>query len=120
VLIQVIDYLVDIIFLNRDYESLNNLWQPDTMSKISVLYAMGLLNPFLFTHIFIKSRKGTGIPEGVRYGVIIWLFVIVPIYHTLWEFLPIPYALIFRWTLFGLLEILIARIIVAVIYKPAG
>jgi hypothetical protein len=94
VAIQLMGYIVDITFLNRDYESLNSLWRSDATSKIWVAYVIGLLVSLLLTYIFIKGREGKGIPEGVRYGITIWLFAIAPIYHTLWVFLPIPYALI--------------------------
>jgi len=42
----------------------------------------------------------------------------VPMNHSMWVLLPIPYLLIFRWTLFALLKMLIAGILAAVIYKP--
>jgi hypothetical protein len=118
VVIQAMRYIVDTVLLNKDYESLQTFWREDTVSKIWLAYVMALLVSLLFTYIFIKGREGKGIQEGVRYGIIIWLFAFVPIYHTLWVFVPIPYALIFRWTLFALLQTLVAGIIVATIYKP--
>lgn len=54
----------------------------------------------------------------MRFGIIIWLFVTVPMNHFMWVLLPIPYWIVFRWLLFGLLQMLIAGILVAVIYKP--
>ena len=118
VVIQAIDYIMDTIVLNKDYESLQTFWREDTVSRIWLAYVMALLISFLFTYIFVKGREGKGIPEGVRFGIVIWLFAIVPLYHTLWVFVSIPYALIFRWTLFGLLQTLVAGIIVAAIYRP--
>jgi hypothetical protein len=82
------------------------------------MYVIGVLVSLLFTYIFIKGREGKGISEGVRFGIIIWLFVAVPMNHSMWVLLPIPYLLIFRWTLFALLKMLIAGILAAVIYKP--
>jgi len=77
-----------------------------------------VLVALLFTYIFIKGREGKGIAEGVRYGIIIWLFVNVPMSVGMWVLLPIPYMIIIQWMLFSLLEMLIAGILVAVIYKP--
>jgi len=118
VVIQAMRYIVDTVLLNKDYESLQTFWRENTVSRIWLAYGMALLVSLLFTYIFIKGREGKGIQEGVRYGIIIWLFAFVPIYHTLWVFVPIPYSLIFRWTLFGLLQTFVAGIIVAAIYKP--
>jgi hypothetical protein len=99
-------------------ESLKALMRPDFASKAWVMYVFSALVALLFTYIFIKGREGKGIAEGVRYGIVMWLFITVPMNHSMWAMMAIPYATIFRWMLFGLLEMLIAGILVAVIYKP--
>lgn len=117
---QGMEFLINGVFMKTAIESLKSLWRPDIESKMWVMYIMNLLSWLLFTYIFIKGREGKGISEGVRFGIIIWLFAVVPMYHFLWVLLPIPYLFIFRSMLFGLLEILIAGILVAVIYKPVA
>jgi hypothetical protein len=118
VVVQAMDFVINNVFLKTAYDSLSSLWRPDMMSKMWVMYVIGVLVSLLFTYIFIKGREGKGISEGVRFGIIIWLFVAVPMNHSMWVLLPIPYLLIFRWTLFALLKMLIAGILAAVIYKP--
>lgn len=120
VVTQVMGYVIDNFILKSMYDSLKGLWRPDMMSKIWVMYIMGLLFSLIFTYVFIKGREGKGIQEGVRYGIIIWLFVIVPMYHSMWVVFPIPYTLILKWTLYGLLTALIGGILAAVIYKPSA
>jgi uncharacterized PurR-regulated membrane protein YhhQ (DUF165 family) len=115
VVVQAMDFVINEVFIN---ESLKSLWRPDMMSRMWVMYLIGVMVALLFTYIFIKGREGKGISEGVRYGIIIWLFVNVPMGASLWVLLPIPYMIVFRALLFGLLEMLIAGILVAVIYKP--
>lgn len=117
---QAMSYVIDNFILMRDYEKLNNLWRPDLMSKVWLMYVIGFLVAFMFTFIFIKGREGKGIQEGVRFGIIIWLFTTVPSSLNLWILFPIPMALIVRWILYGLLTSLIGGILAAVIYKPAG
>jgi uncharacterized PurR-regulated membrane protein YhhQ (DUF165 family) len=118
VVVQVMDFVIDEVFLKNDIESLKSLWRPDMKSKMWAMYLVGALAALLFTYIFVKGREGKGISEGVRYGIIIWLFVHVPMGASWWVLLPIPHMTIFRNLLFGLLEMLIAGILVAVIYKP--
>jgi hypothetical protein len=118
VVVQGMEFVINNVFMKSAYESLKSLWRPDMTSKMWVMYVVGLLVSLLFTYIFIKGREGKGIAEGVRFGIIIWLFVAVPMDLTMWVLLPIPYMLILRWILFALLEMLIAGILVAVIYKP--
>lgn len=118
VAVQAMEALINGVFMKAAYDSLSSLWRPDMMSKMWVMYIIGVLVALLFTYIFIKGREGKGISEGVRFGILIWLFVSVPMNHAMWVLLPIPYVMIIRWMLFSLLEMLIAGILVAVIYKP--
>jgi uncharacterized PurR-regulated membrane protein YhhQ (DUF165 family) len=118
VVVQAMDFVINEVFMKNANESLKSLWRPNMMSRMWVLYVVGVLVALLFTYIFVKGREGKGITEGVRYGIIIWLFVSVPMSVSMWVLLPIPYIIILRWMLFGLLEMLVAGILVAVIYKP--
>jgi len=118
VAVQAMDFIINEVFMKSANESLKSLWRPDMMSKVWVMYVLGVILAFLFTYIFIKGREGKGIAEGVRFGLIIWLFTIVPMNLSMWVMLPIPFIIVVRWTLFGLLEMLIAGILVAVIYRP--
>ena len=120
VVVQAMDFVINEVFMKSANESLKSLWRPDMMSRMWVMYLIGVMVALLFTYIFIKGREGKGISEGVRYGIIIWLFVSVPMGASLWVLLPIPYMIVFRALLFGLLEMLVAGILVAVIYKPVA
>ena len=111
-------YVVDNFILRSEYESLRNLWRSDITSKMWVTYTISLLISLMFTYIFIKGREGRGILEGVRFGIVIWLFAVVPWHHFVWVMFPIPYSLIIKWTLYDLVTVLVAGILVAVIYKP--
>jgi len=118
VVVQAMEFVINELFMKGANELLKSLWRPNMMSRMWVMYVVGVLIALLFTYIFIKGREGKGIAEGVRYGIIIWLFFNVPMNVSMWVMLPIPYIIILRWMLFGLLEMLVAGILVAVIYKP--
>jgi len=118
VVVQAMELVINNVLMKSSNESLMSLWRPNMMSRMWVMYAVGVLVALLFTYIFVKGREGKGITEGVRYGIIIWLFVSVPMSVSMWVLLPIPYIIILRWMLYGLLEMLVAGILVAVIYKP--
>lgn len=118
VAVQAMEFVINNVFMRAATESLKALWRPDMASKMWAMYVAGALVSLLFTYIFVKGREGKGITEGVRYGIVIWLFVSVPMSAYMWATLPISYTIIIRWILFGLLEMLIAGILVASIYKP--
>ena len=113
-------YFIETVILRRDYESLSDLLRPDVLSTVWLMFVVGLLVAFAFTYIFVKGREGKGILEGVRFGIVIWLFVTVPTGLGAWMMFPIPITMIGKWALMGLLLNLISGILVAAIYKPAG
>ncbi len=118
VVVQAMEFVINEVLIKSAYESLKNLWRPNMASKMWVMYVVGLLVSLLFTYIFIKGREGKGVAEGVRFGIIMWLFVSIPMDLSMWVLLPIPHMLLFKWILFALVEMLVAGILVAVIYKP--
>jgi uncharacterized PurR-regulated membrane protein YhhQ (DUF165 family) len=118
VVVQALDLVTNAVFMKSANESLKGLWRPNMMSRMWVMYVVGAVVTLLFTYIFVKGREGKGIAEGVRYGIIIWLFVSAPMNVSMWVLLPIPHIIVLRWMLIGLLEMLIAGILVAVVYKP--
>lgn len=120
VVVQAMDFIVNEVFMKSANETLKSLWRPDMMSRIWVMYVIGALVALLFTYIFIKGREGKGIPEGIRFGVIIWLFVTVPWGASMWVLLPISWKIILKGLIYGLLEMIVAGILVAAIYKPAA
>jgi hypothetical protein len=112
-------YFIETVILRRDYEKLSDLLRPDVLSTVGLMFVVGLLVAFMFTYIFVKGREGKGIQEGVRFGIVIWLFVTVPTGLGAWMMFPIPIAQIGKWALMGLLLNLISGILAAAIYKPA-
>ena len=114
------DFVLNLAFMKSANESLKGLWRPNMSSRAWLMYVFSALVALLFTFIFVKGREGRGLNEGVRFGIIMWLFVTVPMNVSMWVMLPIGWIIILRWILFGLLEMLIAGILVAAIYKPAA
>jgi hypothetical protein len=113
-----LDFLVSKVFMKGADEALKSLWRPDLMSKIWVMYVVGVGVAVLFTYIFVKGREGKGINEGIRYGIIIWLFVSMPTSVMFWVFLPISFSIFLQGLIYSLFEMLIIGILVAIIYKP--
>ena len=120
VVIQAIDFVANTVFMKSANESIRGLWRTDLSSRMWWMYVFGVLVALMFTYIFVKGREGKGLAEGVRFGIIIWLFMTLPMNVSMWVMLPIGWPIILRWILFGLLEMLIAGILVAAIYKPAA
>lgn len=114
---QVLDFIIHGMILRPVYESLKDVWRPDMMSKMWIMYVGSLVLSFLFTYIFIKGYENKGIAEGIRYGIIIGLFASIPYGFYEYVMYPLPLSLCLQWFIYGMIEFIICGIIVAAIYK---
>jgi len=115
---QALEYLIHGVILMSTYESLEELWRPDMESKMWIYPVIGAIWSLLFTYIFIKGREGRGLMEGVRFGVVIGLFVGIPMAYGTYAMIEIPYSLALQWWIYTLIECIILGVIAAAVYKP--
>jgi hypothetical protein len=116
VTVEILDYLIHSVILMPTYESLKHLWRPDMESKMWIVVLVALIWSVLFTLIFIKGYEGRGWLEGVRFGLLIGLFWAIPMAYGSYAMYPIPYSLALQWFLYGLVESILAGIVVALVY----
>jgi len=120
VVLEAMEYVINNYLMVASYEALKAIWRPDMMEKMWIFHPVMLLVSLLFTYIFIKGRENKGLMEGVRYGIIIWLFTSVPYSLSYYVTIPIPFTLVVKWVAIGLAEMLVAGLLAAAIYKPAA
>ena len=112
------DYVFHEILLKDAYEATSNLWRPDEVIDQYFLWFM--LGQFIFTlgfvALFTKAFKRGGIAEGAIFGLLlsILFFGNLSIWHAV---LPSTGGLIINWIIGTTIELIIAGIIVAFIYK---
>ncbi|VAW13682.1 hypothetical protein MNBD_BACTEROID01-559 [hydrothermal vent metagenome] len=115
---QVLDFIIHGVILRPTYESLKDIWRPDMMSKMWIMYITSLVLSLLFVYIFTKGYEGKGIAEGIRYGIIIGLLMNTVGMFSQYVVYPIPLSLAIQWFVFGIIEFLICGIVVALVYRP--
>ncbi|MBM2830598.1 MAG: hypothetical protein HW411_1388 [Gammaproteobacteria bacterium] len=107
-------------FLTGLYESTPALWRTKTEMPGYMMWLMfgQLVFSVMFCFIFLKGYENKGPMEGVRYGILIGLLAIAPnlIFYAVQ---PLPGILVVYWCIGGLVETIIAGVILASIYKPA-
>jgi hypothetical protein len=103
----------------KAYQALENVWRPDMMQKMWIIYVTSLVFSFLFVYIFSKGYEGKGIFEGVRYGLIIGLLMNVVGMFNQYAVYPIPIGLIIQWFIYGVIQFIICGIVAAALFKPA-
>lgn len=114
---EILDLIVHSILLSNTYEQLNHIWRPDMDSKMWIMFVTALIFSFLFVYIFTKGYEGKGIVEGIKYGLIIGLLMLIVGLFNQYAVYPLPFILIIQWFVFGLMEFIACGIIAALIYK---
>lgn len=118
IIFQLLDFLVHNIILGNTYMSMTNVWRPDMMSKMWIMYASSFVFSFLMMYVFIKGYEARGIMEGVRFGIVIGLMTNGMGAFYQYAVYPLPFSLIIQWFLYGLVEFIIAGVAASLIYKP--
>lgn len=115
---QICDFIIHRILLADYYSSLSEIWRPDMMSLMWLMYPVGIVFSFLLMFIFIKGYEDRGILEGVRFGLMMGLVTVGM--GALYQYVvyPLPFSLIIQWFGYGLAEFILAGIAAAAIYTP--
>ena len=116
---QLLNFLIHGVILKAAYESTKSIWRPDMASKMWILTLTTFILSFLFTLIFVKGYEAKGIPEGIRFGLLIGLFTSIPMAYNTYATFPIPYSLALQWFLYGTAASIVLGVVAASVYRPA-
>ncbi len=117
IVIQAIDWLVHGVLLSRWYVEFQNVWRPGMIDLMWVMVLGSLFFSFMFVFIFTKGYEGKGIIEGARYGLLIGLLMYVSGMLGQYVMYPIPLGMALIWVGYGIVEMVIAGIAAAAIYR---
>lgn len=92
--------------------------EAEMMSMMAWNLSGHLVQVTVFCFIFLKGYENKGVMEGVRYGILIGLYM-VSLDVVWYAALPIPLSTLILWAILDFIMMIIAGIILAAIYKPA-
>lgn len=116
VAIEAIDVIIHMLIMSKQYQAIMSVWRPNMQNVMWIMHITALIMSFLFVYIFIKGYEGKGIIEGIRYGLIIGLFMNIGAFNQ-YMIYPIPFVMALQWFIFGMIEFIILGIIASLIYK---
>jgi len=116
VVIAVLDAIVNLVLLKSTYQETAHLWRPEAEMKIWLFYVVYLFVAYFFSLIFSKGYEGKGIMEGIRYGFYVGMMMAVPMAYGTYGAMPIPYSLALQWFVYGLIEYVVAGVVIAMIW----
>ncbi|MEE8513733.1 MAG: hypothetical protein V3S73_03305 [Gammaproteobacteria bacterium] len=114
------EWLFHGVLLRDLYAETPTLWrgQANMQGYLHWLHIGQLWFAVLFCLIFVKGYENKGLGEGIRYGLLIGLLFIGP-NLIIYAVQPLPAILVVAWSIGGLIEMIIAGLIAAALYRPA-
>ena len=110
------EFVIHGVILGSTYEQVKNVFRPDMMDKMWIINLVRAIVAFFFVLIFSKGYEGTGIMEGVRYGLYAGAMLSVGMAYGSYATYAIPYHLAMQWFLYGLAEYVAAGVVATLVY----
>ena len=119
---QVINFGVHQVWLDATYKGLVDVFraEDEMMGMMWMMLSGSVVYLFLFCYIFTKGYEGKGIGEGVRYGLLMGIFITIPMSIDNFVVYPLPGSLALKWFVVGVLSFVVAGAIFAAIYRPSS
>lgn len=116
-----IGYIVNEILLSDLYAANAAAMRAPEEMNLPLGFAASLLGFFVFAYTYAKGYEGgSGVQEGVRFGVLVGFLLIC--FGTVWTYVtaPITSSLLFAWIVDVIVEFSIYGAIVGAIYRPVS
>ena len=112
------------MWLRSEYLQRASLWRPvDALqSKMWAMWIGLLIFTVVFTWVYTRGVEAKPwVGQGLRYGVVMSLLVVVPAVSSEYVVFPVPYTLALKWMIAGAIELVVLGLVVAAIRKkPAA
>lgn len=90
------------------------------MHKVWIIWLSDLVYALLFVWIYARGMENKPwVGQGIRYGIIATLFTLVPSSMNEYVAYNLPYALVLKWMLSGLVVLVLTGLVVAAICKKS-
>lgn len=114
------EFLLHGVLMEAEYQKIADISrsEADMLEKFYFIPLGELIMAFFFCLIFTKGYENKGIMEGVRYGLLISIGFGLAGFLIQYAVYPYPFSTIIWWTVGTIVEMVIAGILIAIIYKP--
>jgi len=116
------NYLIHSVWLMPDYNAISTSHRSFS-GILHRFWAMAIGQFFfaaLFAYIYSQGvQRKSWSAQGVRYGILMTLFTVIPFSLSQYDTYVVPYMLAIKWIIAGGIQMIILGMIVAAIYKDA-
>ena len=113
--------LVAALFFGVIFDSVYDQPLPCARAEGSEVHAAGLICMIAWslalTYIYAQGHQGKGWKEGIRFGLIVWVFYFVPMITGFYGYHAMPFNWVTAGLVSGLAESLTAGLLAALIYR---
>jgi len=112
------DFLYHGMFMASTYEQTASLWRPrEVMNDYMIWMALGqIIMSVGFVALFTKAFKRGGIAEGAIFGLLIAI-IFIGTNLIMYAVAPYPMSMVISWMIGVTIQMVLAGIIVALIYR---
>jgi len=93
-------------------------FRPEGDQRLVVYFACRIMFVALFVYLFASRYRGRKLVEGLRFGIMMWLFYSIPMTVGFWAFIRMPDGLAVAWIVVGLAEMVAGGLVVSAVYRP--
>ena len=112
------DLIIHSMILSPYYETVKQLWRQNMGNIMWIMNIGQLILASAMVYIFSKNFENKGIFEGMRFGFLMSLLIIVPGSLGQYVVYPVPGKLALLWIAFGITQYIIVGIVISLIFKP--
>jgi len=109
--------LVHVIILGSANKQVETLRRVDFTSKVWISLLSTLATSFLFTIIYTLFVSEKNTRTGLLYGFCFGLFIAIMVDLNQYVLYPLPFSLVAKWALFGIVEFSVIGLIVGSVVK---
>ena len=117
------EFVIHHVWLSDFYKAHAEWWRPEAQMQsfmhfmVLAQLAMAVLLTVVYTKGY-EAGKG-GVAQGARFGLLIGFLLLLPNSLMSYCIYPYPMSLIVSWFVGGLVEIVLAGMVIGALYKPA-
>ena len=112
----ILESIVNLFLMTSVYQQTASLWRPGGEIKMWLIFVCYAFFAFFFTLIYAQGHEGKGPMEGVRFGLYVTGLMTVPAVYGTYAVMPVPYSLALQWFICGLIENVVAGILLSLVY----
>jgi len=114
--------LVAALFFGVIFDSVYDQLLPGARPEGEEVHVAGLICmiawSLAFTYIYAKGHENKGWTEGIRFGLIAWVFYFIPMITGFYGYYEMPFNWVIAGLVSGLAESLTAGLLAGLFYKP--